>query len=35
MDKIEATLAKCVLTVRPPKTVEAQKAEKKIMVKAT
>lgn len=33
-DKIEATFAKGVLTVRLPKTVEAQKAEKKISIKA-
>lgn len=34
-NKIEATFAKGVLTVRLPKTAEAQKAEKKIAVKAT
>jgi len=34
MDKIEATLDKGVLRVKLPKTVEAQKAEKKIEVKA-
>lgn len=33
-DKIEATFARGVLTVRLPKTAEAQKAEKKIAVKA-
>jgi HSP20 family protein len=33
-DKIEANFAKGVLTVKLPKTVEAQKAEKKISVKA-
>src|SRR5690606_41318480 len=33
-DKVEATFAKGVLTVKLPKTVEAQKAEKKITVKA-
>ena len=33
-DKIEATFAKGVLTMRLPKTAEAQKAEKKIPVKA-
>jgi HSP20 family protein len=33
-DKIEATFNKGVLTVMLPKTVEAQKAEKKITVKA-
>lgn len=33
-DKIDATFAKGVLTVRLPKTTEAQKAEKKITVKA-
>lgn len=33
-DKIEATFAKGVLTVRLPKPAEAQKAEKKIRVKA-
>ncbi|TJW42898.1 MAG: Hsp20/alpha crystallin family protein, partial [Mesorhizobium sp.] len=32
-DKIEASFAKGVLTVRLPKTAEAQKAEKKIPVK--
>ena len=34
-DKIEATFKKGVLTVKLPKTAEAQKAEKKITVKAT
>lgn len=34
MDKIEATLDKGVLVVRLPKSAEAQKAEKKIEVKA-
>jgi HSP20 family protein len=34
-DKIEATFRKGVLTVTLPKTAEAQKAEKKITVKAT
>ena len=34
-DRIEATFRKGVLTVTLPKTVEAQKAEKKITVKAT
>jgi len=33
-DKIEANFAKGVLTVKLPKTAEAQKAEKKIAVKA-
>lgn len=33
-DKIEATFTKGVLTVKLPKTAEAQKAEKKITVKA-
>lgn len=33
-DKIEANFAKGVLTVKLPKTTEAQKAEKKIAVKA-
>lgn len=33
-DKIDATFAKGVLTVRLPKTAEAQQAEKKITVKA-
>ena len=33
-DKIEANFAKGVLTVKLPKTAEAQKAEKKITVKA-
>ncbi|TIT27253.1 MAG: Hsp20/alpha crystallin family protein, partial [Mesorhizobium sp.] len=33
-DKIDATFAKGVLTVKLPKTAEAQKAEKKITVKA-
>jgi HSP20 family protein len=33
-DKIEATFVKGVLVVKLPKTVEAQKAEKKIAVKA-
>jgi HSP20 family protein len=33
-DKIEANFAKGVLTIRLPKTAEAQKAEKKIAVKA-
>lgn len=33
-DKIEATFAKGVLTVKLPKTAEAKKAEKKISVKA-
>jgi len=33
-DKIEANFAKGVLTVKLPKTMEAQKAEKKITVKA-
>ncbi|HJQ58063.1 MAG TPA: Hsp20/alpha crystallin family protein, partial [Vineibacter sp.] len=34
IDKIEAKFAKGVLTLTLPKTVEAQKAEKKISVKA-
>ena len=34
IDKIEASFAKGVLTVKLPKTAEAQKAEKKISVKA-
>ncbi|TIP79910.1 MAG: Hsp20/alpha crystallin family protein, partial [Mesorhizobium sp.] len=33
-DKIDASFAKGVLTVKLPKTAEAQKAEKKITVKA-
>jgi HSP20 family protein len=33
--KIEATFAKGVLTVKLPKTAEAQKSEKTISVKAT
>jgi HSP20 family protein len=33
-DKIEASFGKGVLTVGPPKTADAQKAEKKITVKA-
>jgi HSP20 family protein len=33
-DKIDASFAKGVLTVKLPKTIEAQKAEKKITVKA-
>jgi HSP20 family protein len=34
VDRIEATFKKGVLTLTLPKTPEAQKAEKKIMVKA-
>ena len=34
VDKIDATFAKGVLTVKVPKTADARKAEKKISVKA-
>ncbi|TIU43315.1 MAG: Hsp20 family protein, partial [Mesorhizobium sp.] len=33
-DKIDASFTKGILTVKLPKTAEAQKAEKKITVKA-